>query len=131
MILIGGLFHGYFSMHIYGGHVNMILEQFIFCVAIPNMVWDFLTQDIRRSIPAKLRPSVTNIPASSIYSVRSGSTIRTVSAADSPLATSSNASSEPSIKNSFVCLEGSEIEDNDFGSEKGNSSPASQHGIGR
>ncbi|XP_059463206.1 uncharacterized protein LOC132192037 [Corylus avellana] len=84
--------------------------------------------DIRRSIPGKPRPSMTNIPASSVYSVRSSSTKKTVSAADSPLATSSNASSEPSIKNSSVSLDGSEIEDNDFGRDKGNSSPASEHG---
>lgn len=87
--------------------------------------------DIRRSIPGKLRPLVTNIPASSMYSVRSGATkSSTVSVTDSPLATSSNASSEPSVKNSrSICLDGSEIEDNDFGSERGNSSPASQHGM--
>lgn len=86
--------------------------------------------DIRRSVQGNLRPLVTNIPASSMYSVRSGAAkSRTVSATDSPLATSSNASSEPSLKNSSPCLDGSEIEDNDFGFERGNSSPASQHGM--
>ncbi len=103
----------------------------IYSVAIPDLASVFLTQDIRRSIPGKLRPLVTNIPASSMYSVRSGATkSSTVSVTDSPLATSSNASSEPSVKNSrSICLDGSEIEDNDFGSERGNSSPASQHGM--
>lgn len=66
---------------------------------------------------------MTNIPASSIYSVRSGPTKRSVSDADSPLATSSNASSEPSVKNSSFCLDGSETEENDFGSDRGTSSP--------
>jgi hypothetical protein len=106
----------------------IFVQFFFFCVAIPNLALDFLTQDIRRSIPGKPRPSMTNIPASSIYSVRSSSTKKTPSAADSLLATSSSASSEPSIKNSSVCLDRSEIEDNDFGSEKGNSSPGSHHG---
>ncbi|KAJ4704454.1 mucin-5AC-like isoform X1 [Melia azedarach] len=86
--------------------------------------------DIRRSIAGNLRPLMTNIPASSMYSVRSGSSkSRTVSVTDSPLATSSNASSEPSVNNNSFILDGSEIEDNhDFGSERGNSSPISQHG---
>uniref|UniRef100_A0A5B7BXW7 GPI-anchored protein PB15E9.01c n=1 Tax=Davidia involucrata TaxID=16924 RepID=A0A5B7BXW7_DAVIN len=80
--------------------------------------------DIRRSIPGNLRPLMTNIPASSVYSVRSGSTkSRTVSVSDSPLATSSNASSEPSVNNNSHCLDGSEVEDNDIGSERGPSSP--------
>lgn len=72
---------------------------------------------------------MTNIPASSMYSVRSGSTkSRTVSVTDSPLATSSNASSEPSVNNNSFILDGSELDDiHDFGSERGNSSPVSQH----
>ncbi|XP_021888631.1 zonadhesin-like isoform X2 [Carica papaya] len=85
--------------------------------------------DIRKSISGNLRPLMTNIPASSMYSVRSGSTkSRTVSISDSPLATSSNASSEPSVNNISFCLDGSEMEDNDVGSERGNSSPTSLHG---
>uniref|UniRef100_A0A2P2P0D5 Uncharacterized protein n=1 Tax=Rhizophora mucronata TaxID=61149 RepID=A0A2P2P0D5_RHIMU len=68
--------------------------------------------DIRRSIPGNLRPLMTNIPASSMYSVRSGhARSRTVSAADSPLATSSNASSEISVNNNGLCLDGIELED--------------------
>ncbi|XVF76807.1 hypothetical protein PTKIN_Ptkin13bG0296600 [Pterospermum kingtungense] len=83
--------------------------------------------DIRRSISGNQRPLMTNVPASSIYSVRSGSTrSRTVSVTDSPLATSSNASSEPSVNNSSFCICGSEMEYNDVGSERGNSSPASK-----
>lgn len=53
---------------------------------------------------------------------------RTVSVSDSPLATSSNASSEPSVNNNSFFVDGIEMEDNDFGSERGNSSPASQRG---
>ncbi|KAG0467677.1 hypothetical protein HPP92_018666 [Vanilla planifolia] len=65
--------------------------------------------DIRRSIPSNLRPLMTNIPASSIYSVRSGSTkSRGVSMSDSPLATSSNASSE-SVSNNAFCFDANEL----------------------
>ncbi|GMN41313.1 hypothetical protein TIFTF001_010531 [Ficus carica] len=81
--------------------------------------------DIRRSIPGNLRPLMTNIPASSMYSVRSGpARSRTISVSDSPLATSSNASSEISVNNNGICLDGSELED-DIGSERGGRSPAS------
>ncbi|KAF8396929.1 hypothetical protein HHK36_018564 [Tetracentron sinense] len=85
--------------------------------------------DIRRSIPSSLRPSMTNIPASSMYSVRSGLTrSRVVSVLESPLATSSNTSSEQSINNKILCLDGSEVDD-DLGSERGGRySPANQHG---
>ncbi|KAJ0780802.1 hypothetical protein HanPI659440_Chr06g0241891 [Helianthus annuus] len=53
--------------------------------------------DIRRSMPGNMRASITKVPASSVYSVRpeSGKT-RTMSASDSPLATSSSASSDHS-----------------------------------
>ncbi|KDP44785.1 hypothetical protein JCGZ_01285 [Jatropha curcas] len=78
--------------------------------------------DIRRSIPGNLRPLMTNIPASSMYSVRSGSArSRTVSVSDSPLATSSNASSEVSVNNNGLCLDGIELEE--VGSERGGRSP--------
>ncbi|KAB1217750.1 hypothetical protein CJ030_MR3G014840 [Morella rubra] len=84
--------------------------------------------DIRRSIPGNLRPLMTNIPASSMYSVRSGpARSRAVSVSDSPLATSSNASSEVSVNNNGLCLDGSEIED-DIGSERGGRSPGSVRG---
>ncbi|KAM7271360.1 hypothetical protein ACFE04_030574 [Oxalis oulophora] len=54
--------------------------------------------DITRSISGNLRSTITRIPASSMYTVRSGFTkSRTPSVLDSPLATSSNASSELSI----------------------------------
>ncbi|OMO76060.1 putative ATP binding protein [Corchorus olitorius] len=83
--------------------------------------------DIRRSIPGNLRPLMTNIPASSMYSVRSGPTrSRTISVSDSPLATSSNASSELSVNNNGICLDVSEAED-DIGSERGGRSPVSVH----
>ncbi|KAL7195068.1 hypothetical protein ACSBR1_035309 [Camellia fascicularis] len=83
--------------------------------------------DIRRTIPGNLRPLVTNIPASSVYSVRSGSTkSRTVSVSDSPLATSSNASSEPSVNNNSHYLDGSEeVEENVVGNERAHSSSPS------
>ncbi|KAJ4835050.1 hypothetical protein Tsubulata_012845 [Turnera subulata] len=87
--------------------------------------------DIRRSVQGNnLRPLMTNIPASSMYSVRSGGSAksRTISVLDSPLATSSNASSEPSVNNNSFFVDGIEIEDNDFGSERGNHSPSSHRG---
>ncbi|XP_043714845.1 mucin-5AC-like isoform X2 [Telopea speciosissima] len=86
--------------------------------------------DIRRSIPGNLRPLMTNIPASSMYSVRSGTTrSRTISISDSPLATSSNASSEQSVNNNALCLDGSEVDDDDLGCERGvRSSPVCQRG---
>ncbi|TYI30215.1 hypothetical protein E1A91_A05G357800v1 [Gossypium mustelinum] len=83
--------------------------------------------DIRRSIPGNLRPLMTNIPASSMYSVRSGHTrSRTISVLDSPLATSSNGSSELSMNNNGHCFDGSEVED-DIGSERVGRSPSRVH----
>ncbi|KAK6943115.1 hypothetical protein RJ641_028492 [Dillenia turbinata] len=85
--------------------------------------------DIRRSMTGNLRPLMTNIPASSMYSVRSApAKSRTVSVSDSPLATSSTASSEPSVNNHSGGIDGSEVEDDDFGSEKHHFSPASVYG---
>ncbi|XP_039061470.1 mucin-17-like isoform X2 [Hibiscus syriacus] len=82
--------------------------------------------DIRRSIPGNLRPLMTNIPASSMYSVRSGHPRgKTSNVSDSPLATSSNGSSELSINNGN-CLDGSEVED-DVGCERVGRSPTSVH----
>uniref|UniRef100_A0A7N0TPW0 Uncharacterized protein n=1 Tax=Kalanchoe fedtschenkoi TaxID=63787 RepID=A0A7N0TPW0_KALFE len=87
--------------------------------------------DIRRSIPGNLRPLMTNIPASSMYSVRSGSgggpptRGRTMSVSDSPLATSSNASSELSVNNNGLTLDICEIELDDNGSERGVRTPSS------
>ncbi|KAF7830960.1 proteoglycan 4 [Senna tora] len=84
--------------------------------------------DIRRSIPGNLRPLMTNIPASSMYSVRSGSQRgRTISISGSPHATSSNASSEVSVNNNGLCLDSSEVDD-EIGSERGVLSPASARG---
>ncbi|KAG5550509.1 hypothetical protein RHGRI_015472 [Rhododendron griersonianum] len=60
-------------------------------------------QDIRRSIPGNLSPVVTNISDSSVSSVGSGSS-KSRTTWDSPLATSSNASSESSFNNSSNCL---------------------------
>ncbi|PHT49284.1 hypothetical protein CQW23_13492 [Capsicum baccatum] len=83
--------------------------------------------DIRRSISGNMRPSMTNIPASSMYSVRSGpNSRRTMSVSDSPLATSSNASSEVSVNNNAVCVDGSEFDDA-FSGDKGVRSPANMH----
>jgi hypothetical protein len=95
------------------------------CFIYPVICSDFVlsAQDIRRTIPGNLRPLMTNIPASSMYSVRSGHTrSRTVSVSDSPLATSSNASSEVSVNNNGLCLDGIELED-DIGSGRGGRSP--------
>ncbi|KAL3630578.1 hypothetical protein CASFOL_023562 [Castilleja foliolosa] len=84
--------------------------------------------DIKRTIPGNLRPLMTNIPASSMYSVRSGGpNRRTVSVSDSPLATSSNASSELSVNNNGLCMDGHEFDD-DVSSDKGIRSPASLRG---
>ncbi|PWA85070.1 hypothetical protein CTI12_AA153840 [Artemisia annua] len=53
--------------------------------------------DIRRSMPGNMRAMITKVPASSVYSVRSESTkTQTISASDSPLATSSSTSSDHS-----------------------------------
>lgn len=74
--------------------------------------------DIRRSVQGNMRAQVTSIPASSMYSVRSvsSSKSRTVSFSDSPHATSSTASSTPSVNdNSNSKSYGSEIEENDVG----------------
>ncbi|KAG2690831.1 hypothetical protein I3760_09G207900 [Carya illinoinensis] len=78
--------------------------------------------DIGRSIQFDLCPVAPNIPASSICSVRSRPVKMTVSAVDSPLACSSNASSEPLAKNPSFCLDESEIEDDHELSKRGNSS---------
>ncbi|XP_065854587.1 uncharacterized protein [Euphorbia lathyris] len=73
--------------------------------------------DIRRSVPGKLRP-LTSIPASSVYSVRSGGSTKSKSNSglDSPLATSSNASSELSVNNSHF-FDGIETEVNEYVSQ--------------
>lgn len=85
-------------------------------------------QDIRRTIPGNLRPLMTNIPASSMYSVRSGPTrSKAISVLDSPLATSSNASSDVSVNNNALCVEGNEVDD-DVSSDKGIRSPTNLHG---
>lgn len=80
----------------------------------------FIEQDIRRSVSgSSLRPLMTNIPASSLYSVRSGpARSRTISVSDSPRATCSNASSEQSVNNNSFYVDDSELED-DLNSERG------------
>ncbi|KZV34956.1 hypothetical protein F511_04930 [Dorcoceras hygrometricum] len=80
--------------------------------------------DIRRTIPGNLRPLTTNVPTNSMYSMRSGpSRGRTASVSDSPHATSSNASSEVSVNNNALCVDGVEPYD-DVSSGKGRQSPA-------
>ncbi|KAI3886566.1 hypothetical protein MKX03_005485 [Papaver bracteatum] len=76
--------------------------------------------DIKRSVSgSSLRPKMTNIPASSLYSVRSGpARTRTLSMSDSPITTCSTASSEQSVNNATFCLYDSELED-DLNSERG------------
>ena len=85
-----------------------------------------MEQDIWWNIPGNLQPLMTNILASSMYSVRSGPAPRnrTVGVSDSPLATSSNASSELSISKNAVCVDTSEFDD-DINSERGVPSLAS------
>ncbi|CAL9220106.1 unnamed protein product [Arabidopsis halleri] len=72
--------------------------------------------DIRRGMTGNLRPLVTKVPASSMYSVRS----RPGSVSSSPLATSSTvSSSEPSVDNiNILCLDGNEAENDDLLSER-------------
>ncbi|XP_074575469.1 uncharacterized protein LOC141831937 [Curcuma longa] len=65
--------------------------------------------DIRRSVPNSLRPLMANIPASSVYSVRSGSSrSRGISISDSPVATGSPVSSEQSVSNNAIRFDASE-----------------------
>nr|GLL40317.1 mucin-5B-like [Ipomoea trifida] len=84
--------------------------------------------DIRRTIPGNLRPLMANIPASSMYSVRTGpNRSRAVSVSDSPHATSSNASSEVSVNNNALCTDGNEVDD-DICSYRIAQSPATMRG---
>lgn len=95
-----------------------------------NILCYFHEQDIRRTVPGNLRPLMTKIPASSMYSVRSGPTrSRMISVSDSPIATSSNASSEMSVNNNNN--NNNQIDENvddESNSEKGVRSPASIRG---
>ncbi|CAH1438735.1 unnamed protein product [Lactuca virosa] len=89
--------------------------------------------DIRKTVPGNLRPLMTKIPASSMYSVRSGNGPgptrgRMISVSDSPLATSSNASSEMSVNNNNAIDEHIEDESN---SEKGTKIGKESINIGR
>lgn len=106
--------------------VPVSLERIELYDHFSHKISDFLLkQDIRRSIPGNLRPLMTNIPASSLYSVRSGpQRSRTISVSGSPHATSSNAGSEVSVNNNGLCLDCIEIDD-DIGSGGGDHSPAS------
>ncbi|AAF07827.1 hypothetical protein AtNW77_Chr3g0164191 [Arabidopsis thaliana] len=72
--------------------------------------------DIRRGMTGNLRPLVTKVPASSMYSVRS----RPGSVSSSPVATSSTvSSSDPSVDNiNILCLDGNEAENDDLLSER-------------
>ncbi|KAG2245842.1 hypothetical protein Bca4012_069107 [Brassica carinata] len=72
--------------------------------------------DIRRGMTGNLRPLVTKVPASSMYSVRSRST----SVTNSPVATSSTmSSSEESLDNmNILCLDGNDAENDDLLSER-------------
>ncbi|KAL0744109.1 hypothetical protein Bca4012_085622 [Brassica carinata] len=80
--------------------------------------------DIRRGMTGNLRPLVTKVPASSMYSVRS----RSNSVTNSPVATSSTvSSSEPILDNiNILCLDGNEAENDDLLSERSFSSPRDQ-----
>ncbi|KAF3584630.1 hypothetical protein F2Q69_00032139 [Brassica cretica] len=80
--------------------------------------------DIRRGMTGNLRPLVTKVPASSMYSVRS----RSNSVTNSPMATSSTvSSSEPNFDNiNILCLDGNDAENDDLLSERSFSSPRDQ-----
>ncbi|KAI5065043.1 hypothetical protein GOP47_0019738 [Adiantum capillus-veneris] len=83
--------------------------------------------DIRKNTPSSFKSFMSNVPTSSLYSVRSsnGRGLSSSSVADSPMATSSNASSEHSFRIA-IDQEGSEIGD-EMVSEKGSkTSPISQ-----
>ncbi|XP_017220507.1 uncharacterized protein LOC108197409 [Daucus carota subsp. sativus] len=84
--------------------------------------------DIGRSISGNMRSLMKDVPASSVYSLRSKSTKVGISKASQSLITSSNASSERSFNTSSHDLNGSEVEDIDLGSEQGHSSSNSQRG---
>ncbi|KAI3899788.1 hypothetical protein MKW92_021903 [Papaver armeniacum] len=84
--------------------------------------------DIRQRVPGSLRPLMTNIPASSMYSVRSGTArSRTVSVSDSPLATSSNCSSEQSINNTTLIMDICDMEDDGLSIDRGGRSSPISH----
>ncbi|KAJ4893186.1 proline-rich family protein [Raphanus sativus] len=80
--------------------------------------------DIRRGMTGNLRPLVTKVPASSMYSVRS----RSNSVTNSPVATSSTvSSSEPNLDSiNILCLDGNDAENDDLLSERSFSSPRDQ-----
>ncbi|XP_045829966.1 mucin-5AC-like isoform X1 [Trifolium pratense] len=85
--------------------------------------------DIRKRLPGNLRPSMTNIPASSMYSVRSGyQRGLTVSVSGSPHATSSNPGSELSVNQNGLYSDYSEVDYYDMVSDKGGQSPVSVRG---
>ena len=125
LVILRGLFEwGSSSVYIF------YMTKFILLLLCHSTNSSFSSeQDIRRSISGNLLP-LTSIPASSVYSVRSGGSTKskTNSVLDSPLATSSNASSEPSVNNNSFFADGIEMEVTDFGSERGNCSPTSQPG---
>lgn len=83
--------------------------------------------DIRRSISGNMRSLMKDVPASSVYSLRSKSTKVGISDTSQSLITSSDASSERSFSINSHGLDGSEVEDIDLGSEQGHSSSNSQH----
>ncbi|KAG7033777.1 hypothetical protein SDJN02_03502 [Cucurbita argyrosperma subsp. argyrosperma] len=74
--------------------------------------------DITRSISSKVRPVNTKTQSSSMDNGNSRSAkVGTIGIADSPLATSSNGKSAPSVWSSSIRLDGSENEDNDLAKE--------------
>lgn len=84
--------------------------------------------DIRQSTPSSIRP-LTGIPTSSLYSVRSGSSkSKPTNISESPIATSSNGSSEHGVMVAPY-PEGNVLEDYDVLKERENIlSPLSQQG---
>ncbi|KAH9301387.1 hypothetical protein KI387_012970, partial [Taxus chinensis] len=83
--------------------------------------------DIRGGTTSSFRPHVNNVPVSSLYSVRSGAIkSKSGSISRSPITTSSNASSESSAPIA-PDPDGSEFDDDDFGSERGSRSSQASH----
>lgn len=74
-----------------------------------------------RGISGNLKTIVTSLPASKSGSTKS----RTTSLSDSPLATCSTASSEPSVNNVANVLDGRDIDVNDIGCERESLPPTS------
>lgn len=111
--------------------VISVLFQLLFLIFLHELILlvslTLMVQDIRRSISGNMRSLMKDVPASSVYSLRSKSTKVGISDTSRSLITNSDASSEHSLSINSHGLDGSEVEDIDLGSEQGHSSSNSQH----